>query len=71
MTEEVWICKRCEITVNKRGDTWCPCPRGGCEAELVQAPIKKFSRGQVVQIVSSILLLGSEEAGKWIDNFEP
>ena len=35
----VYGCKRCNIlSHNEKGEPnerWCPCPRGGCEAEIV------------------------------------
>lgn len=32
--EDYWICERCEIT-SDTPDRMIPCPRGGCDAELV------------------------------------
>ena len=37
-TEDYWECGRCDIT-SEHPDRMCPCPRGGCEAEVVGAKI--------------------------------
>jgi len=35
--EDYYECKRCDI--NSLGPRFCPCPRGGCEAEIVGVKI--------------------------------
>lgn len=32
--EEYWKCNRCRITSETK-DRMCPCPRGGCEANVI------------------------------------
>jgi hypothetical protein len=34
ITEDFYYCKRCDIS-SEHGKRMCPCPRGGCEAEVV------------------------------------
>jgi hypothetical protein len=41
--EDYYECKRCDI--NSLGLRMCPCPRGGCEAEVVG---EKITTVQVV-----------------------
>lgn len=41
-TEEIWACERCKIT-HQNKKQMCPCPRAGCEAEVV---------GQKVNIIT-------------------
>lgn len=31
---EIWGCDRCKITSESK-DRMCPCPRGGCDAEII------------------------------------
>lgn len=54
-TDLLWVCERCEITPKKRGDTMCPCPRGGCEAEQVPVPQKMFTRREVSKLINKHL----------------
>lgn len=38
----IYYCKRCDKDDNKK-DSWVPCPRGGCEAEVVgHKRVEKF-----------------------------
>lgn len=32
--EKVYGCERCKISSLTEG-RWCPCPRGGCDAEVI------------------------------------
>ena len=32
--EDIYGCESCEITSETKG-RMCPCPRGGCEAEII------------------------------------
>ena len=53
--DKIWVCGRCEITATKRGDTSCPCPRGGCEAEQIDVPQKMYTRDQIAKILYKTL----------------
>lgn len=32
--EDYYICDRCDIDSLNKGTSWCPCPRGSCEARI-------------------------------------
>lgn len=41
--QDLYHCSRCSISTFTK-DRMCPCPRGGCDAEVVGTIIKESSR---------------------------
>lgn len=69
--DKIWVCDRCEITVeNKHKEVcMCPCPRGGCEAEQVSVPAKLYTKAEVLKIINSTMKERSMGLTRLINHF--